>query len=107
MTDITAFMDFFIDSFISMLTTIFNHLSNIHFFGISLLSYIIALFVLSVVVPLIIAIVNTSNTTTVNSGTRMASHFYDSASAKHALNKKRRAEQREINDAVERALNRE
>lgn len=58
MTDITSFMTFFIDSFISMLTSVFNHLSNIQFFGISLLSYIIALFVLSVAVPIIVSIVS-------------------------------------------------
>lgn len=45
-----------------MLRECFNFLSSIQFFGFSLLTYFIALFVLLAVVPLIIAIVNTQST---------------------------------------------
>lgn len=55
-------MNSFIDLFLSMLRESFNLLSSIHFFGFSLLTYFIALFVLLAVVPLIIAIVNTQTT---------------------------------------------
>lgn len=58
MTDITSFIDVFIDSFISILSTVFDTLSSITFAGISLLSYIIALFVLGAAVPLVISLLN-------------------------------------------------
>lgn len=58
MNDITSFMQFFINSFIDLLTTVYSNLSNIQFFGIYLLSYIIALFVLSAAIPIVISIVS-------------------------------------------------
>ena len=58
MTDITSFINTFIDSFISILTTVYDTLSNITFGGISLLSYVIALFVLGAAVPLVISLLN-------------------------------------------------
>lgn len=40
------------------MSSIYSYLSNIQFFGVSLLSYIIALFVLSAAIPIILSIVS-------------------------------------------------
>lgn len=58
MTDISSFMSSFLSSFISTLSIIFGYLSNIQFLGISLLSFTVALFVLSVAIPIVISIVS-------------------------------------------------
>lgn len=58
MTDITAFINSFIDSFISLLSSVFDILSSITFAGFSLLTYIIALFVLGAAIPLVISLLN-------------------------------------------------
>lgn len=58
MTDITAFINTFIDSFISFLSSVFDILSNITFAGFSLLTYIIALFVLGAAIPLVVTLLN-------------------------------------------------
>lgn len=58
MIDITSFMQFFIDSVLSILSTVYGYLSNIQFKGVSLLSFIIALFVLSAAIPIIVSIVS-------------------------------------------------
>lgn len=57
MTDISSPLEFFINSMLTIFNDVFNILSDISFFGFSLLSYTIALFVLSISIPLIIAIV--------------------------------------------------
>lgn len=58
MTDISSFVSSFLDSFISVISSIYTYLSNIQFFGFSLLSYIISLFVLSVAVPIVVSLVS-------------------------------------------------
>lgn len=58
MTDITAFITTFIDSFISFLSSVFDILSSITFAGFSLLTYIIALFVLGAAIPLVVTLLN-------------------------------------------------
>ena len=58
MIDISSFVNSFIDSMISIFSTVFDTLSNITFGGISLLSYTIALFVLSIAIPLVITVIN-------------------------------------------------
>lgn len=60
--DITPFMSSFIELFLSMFREIYNTLSSIHFFGFSLLTYFIALFVLLACIPLVISIINTQST---------------------------------------------
>lgn len=57
MNDITSFMTSFIDSIISIFETVFETLSLIQFMGVSLLSYIIAIVVLSAAIPIIVSIV--------------------------------------------------
>ena len=57
MSDISSFMSSFISSFLSILYVVYESLSNIQFMGISLLSYIISLFVLSAAIPIIISII--------------------------------------------------
>lgn len=60
--DITSFMSSFLSLFVDMLREIYNILSSIQFFGFSLLTYFIALFVLLATIPLVISIINTQST---------------------------------------------
>lgn len=58
MNDISSFMSSFIDSIISIFESVFLTLSSIQFLGVSLLSYIIAIVVLSAAIPIIVSIVS-------------------------------------------------
>ena len=58
MIDITPFMSSFLNLVVSCFSTIFNLLDSIKFFNISLLDYLIALFVLSVAVPIVVTLAN-------------------------------------------------
>lgn len=55
--DITNFVSSFITEMVSLFSYVVNTLDTIEFFGFSLLSYIITLFIISSVVPLVISIV--------------------------------------------------
>lgn len=66
--DISAFMQDFLNLFVEMLRQIYNILSSIQFFGFSLLTYFIALFVLLACIPLVISIINTQSTKTKGTG---------------------------------------
>ena len=58
MSDITNFMQTFLSSIIDIFSTVFNQLSSITFNGISLLSYTIAVFVLTSAIPLVVSLLN-------------------------------------------------
>lgn len=55
--DITNFISSFISEMVDTVSFVVTTLDNIKFFGFSLLSYIITLFIVSSVVPLVISIV--------------------------------------------------
>lgn len=60
MTDITSGLSQILDIIISGLTFCFNTLDSIGFMGISLLDYIIWLFVLGIILPIIVTLLNSS-----------------------------------------------
>lgn len=55
--DITNFITSFISQMVDCVTVVITTLDDIKFFGFSLLSYIITLFIISSVVPLVVSIV--------------------------------------------------
>lgn len=60
MTDITSGLSQILDIIISGLTFCFNTLDSIGFMGISLLDYIIWLFVLGIILPIIVTLLNST-----------------------------------------------
>lgn len=56
MTDISGFTSSFINSLVSMFGSFFNILDSITFSGISLLDFVITLFVLGVAIPLVLTL---------------------------------------------------
>lgn len=66
--DITPFIGDFLNLLLQMFSKVFDTLDSIEFFGFSLLTYFISLFVLMAVVPILITVLNTVTTKTSRSG---------------------------------------
>lgn len=58
--DITSFINFFLDLMAACFVKFYNILSSIEFLGTSLFDYMIAVFILGIVIPLLFAIARSS-----------------------------------------------
>lgn len=68
--DITKFMNWFIDAFLSLFQFVYNTLDSIKFGGISLLQYIITIFVLIPILGILFTLVTSEKVWTASSEKR-------------------------------------
>lgn len=61
MNDITPFVNWFLSTMVNLFTFVFNTLDSISFMGITLLDFVLTVFILSVAVPLVITTMRASS----------------------------------------------
>lgn len=56
MNDITPFVNWFLSTMVNLFTFVFNTLDSISFMGITLLDFVLTIFILSIALPLVVTL---------------------------------------------------